>query len=362
MPKIMGKSSYHCDICKKPFSREVNLIAHKRVCAEVKPYHCNTCGKAFTGRRDLTKHKCINTNEKPHRCDICGKAFSYEGSLTIHKYSHTGEKPHHCDICGKSFSQKGNLTIHRRSHTGEKPYRCEICGKAFPSSGELTNHKYSHTMSILLWIPLSFGCVEEAMRKYFTCLTQTNITQNILTSNLTTEHIEAMCREKETLFQCMSKVTECSTYTREMLLTGIDINSMRQAYDKLCQRKDEFTRDLPCLEKYSSAMEKSFAAVIEERSDLRQKLSYSDITFDEYFKKYCPMWKKVIDNLPEVIGCPKTFVEILQDYFYSMMPEKCKDITEQYRPEDNGSSNVIFKGGQMYFSFILFLIFVFATE
>lgn len=74
----------------------------------------------------------------------------------------------------------------------------------------------------------------------------------------------------------------------------------------------------------------------------------------------CRLWKKVIDNLPEVIGCPQTFVELLQNYFYSMMPEKCKAITGRYRPEDNGSSNVIFKGGQMYFSFILFL-FVFAT-
>ncbi|KAI9365644.1 hypothetical protein BD770DRAFT_406024 [Pilaira anomala] len=57
------------------------------------------------------------TNHRYH-CQYCRKSFSRPSSLRIHIYSHTGEKPFKCHHqgCGRSFSVHSNMRRHLRVH------------------------------------------------------------------------------------------------------------------------------------------------------------------------------------------------------------------------------------------------------
>ena len=78
--------------------------------------------------------------DKPFPCDVCRKAFRKNHDLIRHTRTHTGEKPYACDICEKTFSQSNSLKYHNRSHTGEKPYSCKVCQKFFSRSSILSRH------------------------------------------------------------------------------------------------------------------------------------------------------------------------------------------------------------------------------
>lgn len=62
----------------------------------------------------------VKTTSNSHRyhCQHCRKSFSRPSSLRIHIYSHTGEKPFKCHHqgCGRSFSVHSNMRRHLRVH------------------------------------------------------------------------------------------------------------------------------------------------------------------------------------------------------------------------------------------------------
>lgn len=65
-----------------------------------------------------TKEATTTTQHHRYHCQHCKKSFSRPSSLRIHIYSHTGEKPFKCHHqgCGRSFSVHSNMRRHLRVH------------------------------------------------------------------------------------------------------------------------------------------------------------------------------------------------------------------------------------------------------
>ncbi|XP_063814299.1 oocyte zinc finger protein XlCOF7.1-like isoform X2 [Pseudophryne corroboree] len=140
-----GKIPFVCSICGKCFTSNSHLLIHLRLHAGEKPFACLECGKSFKSNSHLVTHQRIHRGEKPFLCMECGKSFNDKSNFGRHKRIHTGEKPFMCNECGKGFNRKANLLIHERTHIGEKPFSCTECGKCYTSKAELVRHKVFHT-------------------------------------------------------------------------------------------------------------------------------------------------------------------------------------------------------------------------
>ncbi|XP_077321431.1 uncharacterized protein LOC143955222 [Lithobates pipiens] len=131
--------------CRKSFSNQAFLLAHRRSHTGEKPYVCSYCGKGFAHKSDFNKHQRIHTGEKPYSCSECGKSFTQKSNHMRHQKVHLAEKPYSCAHCGKDFSQKSNFQRHVQSHSEEKSYSCRECGKHFTLKAYLLQHQTVHS-------------------------------------------------------------------------------------------------------------------------------------------------------------------------------------------------------------------------
>ena len=139
-----GERPYTCDVCNRAFSRQSNLVTHQRLHSDEHPYSCNVCNKTFALQRQLMRHQHIHSGEWPYSCDVCNKAFSHRSDLIRHQWIHSGERPYSCDVCSKAFTRQSNLMRHRSIHSREQPYTCDVCNRAFSHRSYLVRHQRIH--------------------------------------------------------------------------------------------------------------------------------------------------------------------------------------------------------------------------
>ncbi|XP_069086016.1 zinc finger protein 419-like [Pleurodeles waltl] len=129
-----GSSMCHANLfaCLSSIQTNVNLFS------------CTECEKIFSKEEDLIGHKRIHMGMRPYQCTECNKSFRRKDTLFVHKRTHTGERPYHCAVCEKSFNQVGALNRHQRTHLGYRPYQCHQCEKSFSQNGTLIAHQKTH--------------------------------------------------------------------------------------------------------------------------------------------------------------------------------------------------------------------------
>ncbi|XP_056416968.1 zinc finger protein 436-like isoform X3 [Hyla sarda] len=141
----IGDQLYICSKCGERFSQKKDILKHEKTHSVARSYPCPECGKCFTHKPSLAMHKKSHEKKISPSCLECGKSFKNKWYLRIHYRIHTGENPHSCSECGKCFTTKAGLVRHERIHTGEKPFKCSECGKCFIDLSHLGKHKPIHT-------------------------------------------------------------------------------------------------------------------------------------------------------------------------------------------------------------------------
>lgn len=99
--------------------------------AETIKYECELCAKKFEDARPLRIHMdMVHKKKRPYTCQQCGYSAASRGALRVHVRCHTGEKPFKCDQCDYSTSDHNSLRRHKMRHSGERPYKCPFCDYA----------------------------------------------------------------------------------------------------------------------------------------------------------------------------------------------------------------------------------------
>ena len=108
----MSRQQISCQ-CGNKFLTEHQLESHQRRCKNAirtKSHKCE-CGKGFTLRQGLVQHKKFSCALYRYRCDVCRRRFSTEADLVTHKYN-CCNKLFRCE-CGKTYLREANLKNHK---------------------------------------------------------------------------------------------------------------------------------------------------------------------------------------------------------------------------------------------------------
>ena len=77
-----------CNVCGKPFTKEMHLRTHIRVVHKKQfKFNCTLCEKGFVSKPDMEGHMNTHRGIRPYACHYCASAFSYRKHLTAHMRS-----------------------------------------------------------------------------------------------------------------------------------------------------------------------------------------------------------------------------------------------------------------------------------
>lgn len=85
------------------------------------------CNKGFLTSGDLARHMVTHTGIKNHHCDICGKSFTRNRDMVAHKkkihllMDRSSNETHKCRECHKVFATAYSLSTHYRVHAAPMP-------------------------------------------------------------------------------------------------------------------------------------------------------------------------------------------------------------------------------------------------
>ena len=136
---------YNCDFCSKEFTREDNLLRHKKsvhdpICKKI---CCPDCGKNFSRQDEFVRHKSIHeaSNSNEFTCETCNTVFTIKKNLERHRKASfdNGSAKYHCSDCEKDFCTSKQLREHaNKKHIG---LICEDCGESFTRKNAFEVHK-----------------------------------------------------------------------------------------------------------------------------------------------------------------------------------------------------------------------------
>lgn len=159
---VHKKNNYPCEICGRPFTRNINRIIHQRKVACFKrkksdfinangkkknSYPVICCEKKYSSPQSFWRHKrkihTEKSDEKQFICQKCGADFRRKSALKRHDdLIHKKIKPHCCEFpgCKKVFTQSYDLKMHGVVHSKIKSYFCDDCGEGFTQCASKNRH------------------------------------------------------------------------------------------------------------------------------------------------------------------------------------------------------------------------------
>ena len=139
-----GNKMYQCDLCNETFKLGAHVANHKKRFHGKGRKRGRKNKKILASFAAGGLQKCEtsspNGNSIAYDCEFCGKSFSRETQLLGHKKIHKPKESFECQTCGKHFKNWNNLHRHQLVHTGEKPFVCWVCGKACTQKSNLKSH------------------------------------------------------------------------------------------------------------------------------------------------------------------------------------------------------------------------------
>ena len=127
-PSSTSETFLQCDICRRYFKRERNLLKHKLTThIQQIPHKCDFCDRVFESTLLLELHKGICPDNKPFKCDICDRAFLVEDNLINHRRIHNKKEHLLCAPYSDTLQYSSALQIHQKTHSGEQATPRELC-------------------------------------------------------------------------------------------------------------------------------------------------------------------------------------------------------------------------------------------
>lgn len=136
----------HNESCGPMNVVQKKLPKAKVVTKESQSFQCYLCkcGDDLKIVQDLQVHMIKHTGRNVLPCNVCRRIFSTQFELVKHMLNHTKVKPFACDTCQMQFTTKRNLKRHKRLHTRVGLFKCNECNKEYTTKFARDAHQRKH--------------------------------------------------------------------------------------------------------------------------------------------------------------------------------------------------------------------------